>query len=200
MQVGAWQWPWMLRNWTAGGAYSGSLLGRGGCTAGSRWQTATTATQRLADLTHQWRWPARARRFAIDQGACRPPSRCRSWCGSSGRPRRGCSRTRPRRTWARRTPWAWPCLPSNGQLLGRGGCPNRGQSLVHCNHGDSMTGRVDSPPQLNCVRSWNGASALCSWNQKRHFMRYVRNLSWSGVFWFLSRSVNMWWQQLCPPV
>jgi hypothetical protein len=30
MQVGAWQWPWMLRNWTAG-AYSGSLLGRGGC-------------------------------------------------------------------------------------------------------------------------------------------------------------------------
>ena len=52
------------------------------------------------------------------------------------------------------------------------------------------------PPQLNCVTSRNFFCGVTSWNQNRHFMRYTKNLSWSGVFWSLSNNVNKWWQQL----
>jgi hypothetical protein len=41
-----------------------------------------------------------------------------------------------------------PCSCSqNGYLSSRGGCQNRWHSLVSCDHGDSTTGRFDSPEQ-----------------------------------------------------
>eukprot|EP01047_Picozoa_sp_COSAG01_P082356 COSAG01_NODE_16781_length_1204_cov_12.532127_2_plen_185_part_00 len=42
-------------------------------------------------------------------------------------------------------PAAPPPCSQNGSVLSRGGCPNRWHSLVNCDHGDSTSGRWDSP-------------------------------------------------------
>eukprot|EP01049_Picozoa_sp_SAG25_P002945 SAG25_NODE_160_length_13390_cov_9.002708_13_plen_90_part_00 len=38
----------------------------------------------------------------------------------------------------------------NGYLLSRGGCQYRWHSLVSCDHGNSTTGRFDSPSAASC--------------------------------------------------
>jgi hypothetical protein len=43
----------------------------------------------------------------------------------------------------------------NGYLSSRGGCQKRWHSLVNCDHGDSTTSRLDSPPRRT--------RRLCTW-------------------------------------